>query len=66
MAIGSLAGAGTLGLLIPPSIIIMIGSTGVAANVPTARPFIAGVLPGIMPGREPVLRLHHFLGFAQP
>ncbi|MGH8600970.1 MAG: TRAP transporter large permease, partial [Burkholderiales bacterium] len=44
MAIGSLAGAGTLGLLIPPSIIMIV--YGVAANVSIARLFIAGVLPG--------------------
>ncbi len=46
MVIGSLAGAGTLGLLIPPSIIMIV--YGVAANVSIARLFIAGVLPGIM------------------
>jgi len=44
--IGSLAGAGTLGLLIPPSIIMIV--YGVAADVSIARLFIAGVLPGIM------------------
>ncbi|MCC6610900.1 MAG: TRAP transporter large permease subunit [Burkholderiales bacterium] len=46
MAVGSLAGAGTLGLLIPPSIIMIV--YGVAANVSIARLFVAGVLPGIM------------------
>jgi tripartite ATP-independent transporter DctM subunit len=46
MVIGSLAGSGTLGLLIPPSIIMIV--YGVAANVSIARLFIAGVLPGIM------------------
>jgi len=46
MAIGSLAGAGTLGLLIPPSIIMIV--YGVAADVSVARLFVAGVLPGIM------------------
>jgi tripartite ATP-independent transporter DctM subunit len=46
MAIGSLAGAGTLGLLIPPSIIMIV--YGVAANVSIARLFIAGVLPGLV------------------
>ena len=46
MAIGSLAGAGTLGLLIPPSIIMIV--YGVAADVSIARLFVAGVLPGIM------------------
>jgi tripartite ATP-independent transporter DctM subunit len=46
MAIGSLAGAGTLGLLIPPSIIMIV--YGVAADVSVARLFVAGVLPGLM------------------
>jgi tripartite ATP-independent transporter DctM subunit len=46
MSIGSLAGAGTLGLLIPPSIIMIV--YGVAAEVSIVRLFIAGVLPGIM------------------
>jgi tripartite ATP-independent transporter DctM subunit len=46
MAVGSLAGAGTLGLLIPPSIVMIV--YGVAAEVSIVRLFIAGVLPGIM------------------
>jgi C4-dicarboxylate transporter, DctM subunit len=46
MTIGSLAGAGTLGLLIPPSIIMIV--YGVSADVSIAQLFIAGVLPGIM------------------
>jgi len=46
MAIGSLAGAGTLGLLIPPSIIMIV--YGVAADVSVARLFVAGVLPGLL------------------
>ena len=48
LAIGSLAGSGTLGLLIPPSIIMIV--YGVAADVSIARLFIAGVIPGIMLG----------------
>lgn len=48
MAIGSLAGAGTLGLLIPPSIIMIV--YGVAANVSISKLFLAGVLPGLMLG----------------
>ena len=44
--IGTLAGAGTLGLLIPPSIIMIV--YGVTANVSIAQLFIAGVLPGIL------------------
>src|SRR5204863_3546269 len=46
MVIGTLAGAGTLGLLIPPSIIMIV--YGVSANVSIAQLFIAGVFPGIM------------------
>ena len=46
MAIGTLAGAGTLGLLIPPSIIMIV--YGASANVSITRLFIAGVLPGLM------------------
>ena len=46
IAVGSLAGAGTLGLLIPPSIIMIV--YGVSAEVSIAQLFIAGVLPGIM------------------
>jgi C4-dicarboxylate transporter DctM subunit len=46
MAIGSLAGAGTLGLLIPPSIIMIV--YGVSADVSISRLFIAGVIPGIL------------------
>jgi tripartite ATP-independent transporter DctM subunit len=44
--IGTLAGAGTLGLLIPPSIIMIV--YGVTAEVSIARLFIAGVIPGIL------------------
>lgn len=44
--IGTLAGASTLGLLIPPSIIMIV--YGVSANVSIAQLFIAGVIPGLM------------------
>lgn len=46
MAMGSLAGAGTLGLLIPPSIVMIV--YGVAAEVSVVRLFIAGMLPGLL------------------
>ncbi|WP_300715465.1 TRAP transporter large permease subunit [Hydrogenophaga sp.] len=44
--VGSLGGASTLGLLIPPSIIMIV--YGVAAEVSIAKLFVAGVLPGLM------------------
>jgi C4-dicarboxylate transporter, DctM subunit len=46
MSIGTLAGSATLGLLIPPSIILIV--YGVSAQVSIARLFIAGILPGLM------------------
>ena len=46
MSLGSLAGAGTLGLLIPPSIIMIV--YGVTADVSISQLFIAGVIPGIL------------------
>jgi tripartite ATP-independent transporter DctM subunit len=46
MAVGTLAGSGTLGLLIPPSIILIIYATVTEQSI--ARLFIAGVVPGIM------------------
>ena len=46
MSVGSLAGAGTLGLLIPPSIIMIV--YGVTADVSISQLFIAGVIPGIL------------------
>jgi tripartite ATP-independent transporter DctM subunit len=46
MTIGTLAGAGTLGLLIPPSIIMIV--YGVSADVSITRLFIAGVIPGLV------------------
>jgi len=46
ITMGTLAGAGTLGLLIPPSIIMIV--YGVAANVSIAKLFIAGIIPGLV------------------
>jgi C4-dicarboxylate transporter, DctM subunit len=46
ITIGSLAGAGTLGLLIPPSIIMIV--YGVASDTSISKLFIAGVFPGLM------------------
>ncbi len=45
MSIGSLAGSGTLGLMIPPSIIMIV--YGVAAEQSIPKLFIAGILPGL-------------------
>ena len=46
MVIGTLSGSSTLGLLIPPSIIMIV--YGVAAEVSISKLFIAGVFPGIL------------------
>lgn len=46
MLIGTLAGSATLGLLIPPSIILIV--YGVATEQSIARLFIAGLLPGLL------------------
>jgi tripartite ATP-independent transporter DctM subunit len=45
MAMGSLAGAGTLGFLIPPSIIMII--YGVVAEQSILELFVAGIIPGL-------------------
>ena len=46
LAIGSLAGSGTLGFLIPPSLIMII--YGVLSNVSIGKLFMAGILPGLL------------------
>lgn len=45
-AIGSLATAGTLGIMIPPSIIMVVYA--VAAEVSIIRVFLAGMIPGLI------------------
>jgi tripartite ATP-independent transporter DctM subunit len=46
VAIGSLATAGTLGIMIPPSIIMVVYA--VAAEVSIVRVFLAGMIPGMI------------------
>jgi tripartite ATP-independent transporter DctM subunit len=46
LSLGSLAGAGTLGILIPPSITMVVYA--VAANVSIIQIFLAGFLPGAL------------------
>src|SRR5918992_3703757 len=46
ISLGSLAGAGTLGILIPPSITMVVYA--VAANVSIIQVFLAGFLPGLL------------------
>lgn len=46
LVLGTLAGSATLGLLIPPSIILIV--YGVATEQSIARLFVAGILPGLL------------------
>nr|WP_321460503.1 TRAP transporter large permease subunit [uncultured Vibrio sp.] len=46
LSIGSLAGAGSLGLLIPPSIVMIV--YGIQAEVSISKLFMAGILPGVL------------------
>lgn len=46
MSVGSLAGSGTLGFLIPPSLVMIV--YGVASETSLVRLFIAGIIPGII------------------
>jgi len=45
-AIGTIATSGTLGILIPPSIVMII--YGVTADVSIGKLFMAGIIPGLM------------------
>jgi hypothetical protein len=47
-AAGVIANAGTLGILIPPSIVMVVYSA--ATDVSVGRMFLAGVIPGIVAG----------------
>ncbi len=46
IAMGSLAGAGTLGFLIPPSLIMIVYA--ILAEVSIGKMFMAGILPGLL------------------
>lgn len=46
IVIGSLAGAATLGLMIPPSLVLIV--FGVTLNISITKLFFAGVLPGLV------------------
>ncbi len=46
LVLGSLAGAGTLGFLIPPSMMMLV--YGILADVSIGKLFIAGVIPGVI------------------
>ena len=46
MSVGTLAGAATLGLMIPPSLILIV--YGVTINESITRLFVAGVVPGLV------------------
>jgi len=47
-AVGTIATAGSLGILIPPSIVLIV--YGVTAEVSIGKLFMAGVIPGLMLG----------------
>ncbi|ADG93911.1 TRAP dicarboxylate transporter, DctM subunit [Arcobacter nitrofigilis DSM 7299] len=47
-AVGTIATAGSLGILIPPSIVLIV--YGVTAEVSIGRLFMAGVVPGVLLG----------------
>ncbi|MBT3533026.1 MAG: TRAP transporter large permease, partial [Rhodospirillaceae bacterium] len=48
LATGSLAAGGTLGILIPPSIVMVVYAA--ATDVSVGRMFLAGILPGLIAG----------------
>jgi tripartite ATP-independent transporter DctM subunit len=46
LSLGSLAGAGTLGFMIPPSMVMLV--YGIIGDVSIGKLFIAGFIPGVM------------------
>jgi tripartite ATP-independent transporter DctM subunit len=62
-AAGVICNAGTLGILIPPSIVMVVYAASVEVSV--GRMFLAGVLPGLLAGfRRLVLKLWLWAGLA--
>jgi len=57
-AAGIIANAGTLGILIPPSIVMVVYAA--ATNVSVGRMFLAGVLPGLLAGGMLMLAIYIF------
>jgi C4-dicarboxylate transporter DctM subunit len=55
-AAGVIANAGTLGILIPPSIVMVVYAS--ATDVSVGRMFLAGVIPGIMAGTMLMLTIY--------
>lgn len=55
-AAGIIANAGTLGILIPPSIVMVVYSA--ATDVSVGRMFLAGVIPGILAGTMLMLAIY--------
>lgn len=56
MAAGVIANAGTLGILIPPSIVMLVYAA--ATEVSVSKMFIAGVIPGLMMGLMLMLAIY--------
>ena len=55
-AAGVIANAGTLGILIPPSIVMVVYAS--ATDVSVGRMFLAGVIPGLMAGTMLMLAIY--------
>jgi C4-dicarboxylate transporter, DctM subunit len=67
-AAGVICNAGTLGILIPPSIVMVVYAA--ATDVSVGRMFLAGVIPGLMAGGMLMLAIYAFARYknlpAQP
>lgn len=60
LAAGIIATAGTLGILIPPSIVMVVYAA--SAEVSTGRMFLAGIIPGLIAGSLLMLAIWFFVG----